>query len=153
MSKQVEFITKIAPFVQSACAKSSIFPSVCIAQAILETGWGRASIGNNLFGVKATGTSNEYWDGSSVSSPTYEYINGVKTRVTSKFRAYKTIEDSIKDHNRLFKAKRYDAVLKAKTPEEQAKAIKAGGYATDPKYAEKLINLINTYNLKQYDKS
>lgn len=150
---QTDFINKIAEPVQKACTDSAIFPSICIAQAILETGWGKASIGNNLFGIKATGKPNEYWDGSYVESPTYEYIKGVKTRVISKFRAYKSIEDSIKDHNRLFSNKRYAQVLKSKTPEEQARAIKAGGYATDPKYAEKLISLITKYNLKQYDKS
>lgn len=151
MSKQKQFIDNIAEAVKKACLGTKIYPSVCIAQAILETGWGKASVGNNLFGIKATGKPNEYWDGSYVTSPTYEYIKGVKTRIVSKFRAYKTIEDSIRDHNRLFNAERYKYVRCSASPEEQVKAIKFGGYATDPKYAEKLISLINTYNLKHYD--
>lgn len=154
MSKQTDFITLIAPHAIAACQDTTLFPSVCIAQAILETGWGRSIPGNNLFGMKATGKPNANWDGSAVACSTYEYINGVKTRVVSKFRKYKSYEDSFRDHNRLFLfSKRYTSVLSATTPEAQAKAIKACGYATDPKYAEKLINLINQYNLNQYDKS
>lgn len=145
------FIKLVCGAVQSACKGTPIFPSVCLAQAILETGWGKARRGNNLFGIKATGKPNEYWDGSAFVSPTVEYVNGVKIKVNSKFRAYKTLEDSIRDHNRLFYNKRYASVLQANTPEAQAKAIKASGYATDPGYAEKLISLINKYNLKQYD--
>jgi flagellar protein FlgJ len=151
MSNQASFIASIAEPVQRACAGSKIFPSVCMAQAILETGWGKAKIGNNLFGIKAKGKPNKHWDGSYVESPTIEYYNGVKTRVVSKFRAYKSIEDSIRDHNELFNLSRYDKVRAAATPEEQARAVKTCGYATDPSYADKLINLITKYNLKQYD--
>lgn len=153
MSTQTDFLRHVSAHVQAACADTPIFPSVCIAQAILETGWGKASLGNNLFGIKATGKTNAYWKGAWSYSWTYEYLNGARTRVRSKFRNYDTIEDSIRDHNLLFYNKRYEPVLKATTPEEQAKAIKNCGYATDPSYAEKLINLIIKYNLKQYDKS
>lgn len=146
-----DFITKISAHIQMACKDTKIFPSVCIAQAILESGWGKASIGNNIFGIKATGKPNKYWDGSYKEVFTHEYVSGVKTTMRAKFRAYKTVEDSINDHNKLFTLKRYADVLKAVTPEEQAKAIKKCGYATDPKYADKLINLITKYNLKQYD--
>ena len=145
------FILEIVPSVQEACTGTKIFVSVCIAQAILETGWGKASVGNNLFGIKATGTPNEYWDGSYLTLPTYEYIKGVKTQVYSKFRKYRTKADSIKDHNRLFKNKRYAPVLAANNPEAQARAIQDCGYATDPNYANKLTNLISKYNLKQFD--
>lgn len=145
------FILEILTPAQEACAGTKIYVSVCIAQAILETGWGKASVGNNLFGIKAAGKPNEYWDGSYLTLPTYEYIKGVKTQVYSKFRKYRTKADSIKDHNRLFKNKRYAPVLVANNPEAQARAIQACGYATDPKYADKLITLINKYNLKQFE--
>lgn len=154
MSRQTDFLDSVSRHAIAACRDTALFPSVCIAQAILETGWGKSTPGNNLFGMKATGNPNVNWDGSFVACTTYEYINGVKTRVVSKFRKYKSYEDSFRDHNRLFLfSKRYISVLSAKTPEEQAKAIKNCGYATDPSYAEKLINLIIKYNLKQYDKS
>lgn len=152
MSRQTDFINSIGPHVKSACEGTPIFASVCLAQAILETGWGRAILGNNLFGIKATGSPNEYWHGAYKESYTYEYIGGVKTRVKSKFRDYEKIEDSVKDHNRLFlKSKRYTRVLFAKSYVEQAKAIQVCGYATDPGYANKLITLVKTYGLNKFD--
>lgn len=150
--KPLEFILKYAGPVREACKGTKLFPSVCLAQAALETGWGKAAIDNNMFGIKATGSTNEYWHGEKKYVTTTEYINGIKKTMHLAFRAYDSAEDSIRDHNRLLlTSKRYAKVLQAETPEEQARAIKAAGYATDPKYADKLISIIVTHNLKQYD--
>lgn len=147
------FVSEILDETKKACANTGIFVSVCLAQAILETGWGKSAVGNNLFGIKATGKKTKYWDGSTQLITTHEYVNGTKIKVDRLFRKYKSVEDSIRDHNTLFTDnKRYAKVLLAKTPEEQAKAIQAAGYATSPTYANVLINLINKHNLKQYDK-
>lgn len=146
------FVSEIVKNVQDACKSTPIFVSVCLAQAILETGWGKASVGNNLFGIKATGPKTPYWDGQIQTVYTHEYINGVKTKVARTFRKYNSVEDSIRDHNYLFlKNKRYARVLLAKTPEAQASEIQAAGYATSPNYAKILISIIIKHHLKHYD--
>lgn len=146
------FIERFANDVQDACRNTSIFASVCLAQAGLETGWGKAIKGNNMFGIKAKGKSNMYWKGDSFLSKTTEYINGKKVIMQCAFRKYDSIADSIRDRNLLFlQNKRYAKVLTSKTPEEQVKAIKEAGYATGLKYTETIISIINKYSLKQYD--
>lgn len=150
--KPIDFIFKYVQSVKDACKGTGLFPSVCLAQAALETGWGKAAIDNNMFGIKAKGTPNEYWKGGSKIVTTTEYIKGVKKTMQLSFRTYDTIEDSIRDHNRLLLTnKRYAKVLAASSPEEQARALQSAGYATDPGYAGKLISIIKTHNLKQFD--
>lgn len=147
-----DFISKYANSVKQACKDTGLFASVCLAQAALETGWGRAVKGNNLFGIKASGNTNKYWKGKYFIANTFEYIKGVRVNKQCAFRQYDSVVDGICDRNLLFlRNKRYANVLIAKTPEEQAKEIKKAGYATGLKYAEKLINIINKYNLKQFD--
>ena len=105
-----------------------------------------------MFGIKAAGSHTPFWHGDYVSSRTSEYQNGGYVSQTSKFRKYATIGDSVKDHTYFLQQySRYKTVFEAKTPEEQAKALQAAGYATDPNYSGKLISIINTYNLKQFD--
>lgn len=149
------FLQKYGELFSIACMGENIFPSVKLAQAALESGWGNHIIGNNMFGIKASGATSPYWSGNFVSAGTSEYTNGAYTPTTSKFRRYATITDSIKDHTYFLKQnKRYEkaGVFSATTPEEQARALQKAGYATDPSYATKLISIINTYNLKKYDK-
>lgn len=146
-----EFIGLVAPAAQAACKGTNIFPSVTIAQAILETGWGKHSVGNNLYGIKAHGTITAYWDGSFVEAKTTEYIGGRKRTIIAKFRNYRSLADSIRDHNTLLQLSRYKRVRESETPEQQCRMLKVCGYATDPSYAEKLISIISTNNLKQYD--
>jgi len=148
-----EFINTFGPIIKNSVGTSGVFPSVTLAQAILETGWGRSTVGdaNNMFGIKAKGKKTQYWQGDSTVSKTTEYIKGKKGSYNLGFRKYRSIEDSIKDHNLLLQKSRYKKAINAVTPEEQVKEIKAAGYATDPKYAEKLISLINKYDLKQFD--
>ena len=115
----------------NATKGTPLFPSVKLAQAALETGWGKHTIGdaNNMFGIKAYGSPNEYWDGSYVSA-----------------------EDSILDHSRLLMTSgRYQPVRDAKTADEQAKALKEAGYATGSEYANKLILIMNKYGFKELD--
>lgn len=150
--KPAEYLQKYAQFFVIACEDNNLFPSVKIAQAALETGWGNHIVGNNLYGIKATGQPNQYWDGSYVTAGTSEYANGGYNPQSSNFRAYKTISDSIRDHSLLINTlDRYKPVREATTPEDQARALQNAGYATDPSYAAKLISIINSNNLKQYD--
>lgn len=153
MGKEEEFISRYSKPILYATDYTKIFPSVKIAQAALETGWGKSIIGNNLFGIKATGKTNQYWNGDSITGMTTEYLNGIPYTVSGNFRKYKQLSDSIRDHNLLItENSRYKTALSVTTPEAQSAALKASGYATDPNYATKLISIINQYNLKRFDK-
>ncbi|MBQ9434915.1 MAG: glucosaminidase domain-containing protein [Bacteroidales bacterium] len=150
--KPAEYLKNYAQYFVIASEYDTIFPSVKIAQAALETGWGKHIVGNNLYGIKATGNTTPYWSGAYVSANTTEYGNGGYQSQVSKFRSYPSFSDSIRDHSHLLNTlSRYAGVRSAATPEEQARALQAAGYATDPNYADKLISIINTYNLKKYD--
>lgn len=153
--KPSDFLAKYAASFVIACQDTALFPSVKLAQAALESGWGKSVVGNNMFGIKASGQTSPYWHGASVTAGTSEYQNGSYVGTQSRFRKYDTISDGIRDHTWfLTHNQRYAkaGVFTAKSPEEQARALQAAGYATDPGYANKLISIINSYNLKQYDK-
>lgn len=137
-----------------ACVGTSIFPSVKAAQAALETGYGKSpTSGNNMFGIKAKGVKTPYWQGESTTETTREVIDGQSVVISDGFRKYSTVEDSIKDHTYFLQSNhRYAAVFAATTPEQQAQALQAAGYATDPNYASSLISIINKYSLKSLDK-
>jgi flagellar protein FlgJ len=152
MTRQ-EFIDVIAPVaVKQRAEGSPIFPSVRIAQAILETGcvlheW------NNLVGYKVgLGLTNAYWTGRSVSTKTWEVYEGVRyDNVTANWRAYDTIEDCFRDQDLLFQWSRYDRVRAAQSPQEQTEMLRACGYATDPTYPLKLNSFISGFELWKYD--
>lgn len=149
-----EFLAKYATAFIIACQGTGLFPSVKLAQAALESGWGKSVVGNNLFGIKAAGSQSPYWHGETVTAGTSEYQSGSYVPQSSKFRKYATVGDSIRDHTWFLQRNgryRTAGVFTAQTPEDQARALQKAGYATDPLYASKLIKIINTYNLKQYD--
>ena len=154
MSPQ-EFISKFGELMVIATNGTPLFPSVKMAQAGLETGWGKSTVGtaNNLFGIYATGNHTPYWKGDMVNASTQEDYGNGNVTVRSNFRAYATLQDSIKDHSHLLLTlSRYAPVRNAKTPEEQARELQRCGYATDKNYSDKLISLINQNNLKELDK-
>lgn len=130
-----------------------LFASVAIAQAALESGFGLSGLSTkyqNYFGIKASSG----WKGKTSVMKTDEYENGKKVTINSGFRVYSSLQDSIADRNNFLKVNiRYTkgGVFSAKTPEDQAKALQASGYATDPAYASKIISIINKYNLKDTD--
>lgn len=144
-----DFIGKVINYVYIDHSISGVLPSVILAQAILETGWGKSVAGNNMFGIKAGGS----WKGAVVSSrTTEEYTVGNKTRITARFRAYPSIRDSFIDHANLMKNSRYQKVRESKKYMEATKALKDAGYATDSSYVRKLNNLISSNNLTYYDR-
>jgi len=156
VSKSTDFISEYKREVVNSTIGTGIFPSVKMAQAGLETGWGASKPGNNLFGIKASGGTSPYWNGEKVMSNTQEYIDGVAGTYNLAFRKYKSITDSIRDHSYFLRVNdRYAnaGVFTAETPEDQARALKAAGYATSPTYAEALIGIINQYGLKSLDTS
>ncbi len=147
-----DFITYIASAAVEDMHSSHILASVTIAQAILESNWGKSSLAaqfNNFFGIKAGGS----WSGKTVNLPTTECDgNGNCYRTFATWRIYDNALDSIKDHSRLLSTKRYSGVVGERDYTTAIEIIKKGGYATDPNYVSKITNLIRTYNLDQYDK-
>lgn len=147
---QKAFIEKVGALARSHGA--DILPSLTIAQAILESGWGTSALtkkANALFGIKATGN----WKGRVYSCRTKECYDGVNfTAETAVFRAYESWAESIADHSAfLCGLKRYAAVVGEKDYRQACRAVHAAGYATDPQYADKLIRLIESYGLTKYD--
>lgn len=152
MTRQ-EFIDVIAPVAMKLRAEGSpMFPSVRIAQAMLETGCVVHSW-NNLVGYKVgSGITNAYWTGRSVSTKTWEVYEGVRyDNVTANWRAYGSIEDCFRDQDLLFQWSRYDRVRAAQSPQEQTEMLRACGYATDPTYQLKLNSFISGFELAKYD--
>lgn len=160
MNKQ-DFIDMIAPIAIEQAKKHNdkLFASVCIAQAILESGWGTSAKmvnANALYGVKVGKSAWKFgsaWKGGAYKSKTTEYYDGVNaTKIKDWFRQYDNIVDATEDYmDLLCTASRYKKCLNCNTPEESIREIVAGGYATGPQYTEKIIDLINKNNLKKYD--
>lgn len=151
---RAQYIAKVAPLAVAARQEyPALFPSLAIAQAILESGNGRSDLArvyNNHFGIKA----NRAWRGKVVSLRTKEVYDSKEVTIVDGFRAYDSAEDSFRDRNRFLAVnRRYttNGVFSAPTPQEQAKALQRAGYATDPNYANKLIDLIAGHGLERYD--
>ncbi|GGH16592.1 glycoside hydrolase family 73 protein [Paenibacillus segetis] len=141
------FIAKLAPSAVSQWLDSGISAALTIAQGALESNWGASGLtvkGNNLFGIKGKGSAG------SIIMPTTEYVAGKPIKVNAAFCKYTSWDESVADHTRFLKGKRY-ANLLGKSGKEAAKVVAAAGYATDPSYANKLIALMDRYNLYQYD--
>jgi len=150
-----QFLGLATGLAKTSASKTGMSSTLQVAQAILETGWGQSvpvdkysgKLSNNLFGIKGTGPAG------SVTSSTWEVYNGVSYTVDAAFRAYGSVGESWNDRNNLlltasryepFRAVMYDSTL-------GAWAIKRAGYATDPLYPIKLLNIIKQYNLLALD--
>ncbi|WP_394425979.1 flagellar assembly peptidoglycan hydrolase FlgJ [Vreelandella stevensii] len=142
------FMNTLAAPAQAASVATGVPAELILAQAALETGWGRYEIATqqgrnsfNVFGIKA----GSHWQGNTTNIVTHEYINGRRTQVVDAFRVYDSFEHAFTDYARLIgNNPRYAGVVQAGTPEQAAHALQRGGYATDPRYAEKLIAVMNT---------
>jgi hypothetical protein len=139
---------------RTSATRTGVPASITVAQAILESDWGRSGLAqsaSNYFGVKALGGLG---DDGVVWMPTAEYTPGGQLYQTvSAFRAYKSLSDSILDHDQLLaRLDRYAPAMQVATdPRQFAHLLVQGGYATDPAYADKLISLMDQYNLYQLD--
>ena len=126
------------------------FKSVIIAQAAIESNWGRSALSakyNNYFGIKA----GKSWQGKTVNMKTGEVFDGKNVTINSNFRVYDSLADSIRDRNRLLRMPRYKAVELADTPQKQAEAIKAAGYCTATNYVESIMATVKANGLTLYD--
>jgi len=151
-----EFKAFVSDLATNSFNETGMSASLQVAQAILETGWGQyvpvdkysGNFSYNLFGIKGSATNG------SVTSNTWEVYNGVSFRVDADFRAYNTVEESWLDHKRIlldrsryepYREVMYDSTL-------AAYAIRRCGYATDPNYPMKLIDIIDRYDLRKLDR-
>lgn len=151
---RAEFIATVAPVaVKVRVDGGPLFPSVSIAQTLLETG-GRIHSWNNIVGYKVgSGRQTPYWTGQAVRKGTWEVYDGRTVQTAADFRAYDSIEQCLKDQALLFlhNLGRYRLVVESPDPESQARALRACGYATDPLYADKIISIRKAYGLHKYD--
>jgi hypothetical protein len=134
--------------------ESRVPVSVTVAQAVLESDWGDSvlsRVAHNYFGIKATGrlgNDGVVW----LTAAEYDAA-GQLYETLDPFRAYKTLADSVADHHRLLtESSDYRAAMTmTNDPREFARQLQAGGYSTDPAYAEKLIDLLDRYELERLD--
>jgi peptidoglycan hydrolase FlgJ len=141
---QASFVRHVWPHAEQAGAQLGVNPVSLVAQAALETNWGRsmphgaAGSSNNLFGIKA-GSS---WNGSAVSASTQEFTAGASaaTATTASFRSYASAADSFQDYVALLRSNpRFSGALnQGDNVAGFASALQRGGYATDPRYAHKV---------------
>lgn len=161
-----EVVAKVGPLFTEEQKRSGILASVIAAQFILESGYGKTDLAqnaNNCFGMKKNLSGNTWegstWDGKSIYTKITKECYDGKTYVDVKadFRKYPRIEDSITDHSAYLlgamngSAKRYEGLKGCKKYRKAIQIIKDGGYATDPKYVDKICNIISKWNLTQYD--
>lgn len=141
-----DFVNTMLPMAQEAAARIGVDPRYLVAQAALETGWGKSvmraqdgSSSHNLFGIKA-GNS---WAGNSARAITSEFRNGAMVKETAEFRSYDSYKDSFHDLVTLLQSNnRYQEVVKsADNPEQFVRELQKAGYATDPNYASKISQI------------
>lgn len=149
-----EFVATMLPMAQKAAARIGVDARYLVAQAALETGWGKSIIrdqdgssSHNLFGIKA-GSS---WGGDSARALTSEYENGKKVKEVAAFRSYDSFEQSFNDYvSFLQNNDRYsDALDSTRRPEQFMKELQQAGYATDPNYARKVSQIAKQMQVYQ----
>ena len=141
-----QFVSRMMPAAQRASQASGVPAQLIMAQAALESGWGRREIrtedgraSHNLFGIKA----DRSWKGPVVEATTTEYVNGVAQKTRAGFRAYGSYDEAFADYARfLVTNPRYANVLATQDPAAAAHGLQRAGYATDPVYGEKLVRIM-----------
>jgi flagellar protein FlgJ len=142
------FLEPLAEPAQAASRRTGVPAELILAQAALETGWGQYQIvtpegqnSHNLFGIKA----GSQWQGPTTEVTTHEHIEGQRVRLRDRFRVYESFEAAFTDYASLIsESPRYAAVTRAPDAEQAARELQAGGYATDPAYADKLIRIMES---------
>jgi flagellar protein FlgJ len=141
-----DFVAALWPHAARAARRLGTLPGVLIAQAALETGWGRSLPRNqygesslNLFGIKA----DRDWHGPRAVVTTLEFVDGVPEQRREPFRMYKGVAEAFDDYAALVESRpRYAEALGASTPAAYVEALQRGGYATDPDYARKILDIL-----------
>ena len=133
------FLAAYTPVAKEIAEDLGVSYKVVLAQAALESGWGKSVKGNNLMGIKSHGEEG------GLDVVTHEVVNGKRVKLTDSFRQYDSPEDSIRGYGSFLKANsRYRHFLRAGSENEDAQlsALQTSGYATDPMYAQKLKNIM-----------
>jgi flagellar protein FlgJ len=147
------FLSRMKAHALEAANATGIPARFLLGQAALESGWGKREIraadgssSHNLFGIKA----GRNWRGATVDVVTTEYTNGVPRQSVQKFRAYASYAEAFQNYASLMQNNpRYAAVLKQNDSAGFAQGLQRAGYATDPRYAEKLTQILNGARLRQ----
>lgn len=143
-----DFVQKLYPYAEQAAKELGVEPKVLLAQAALETGWGRSVIkhGNgsssfNLFNIKA----GKSWHGDRTTVSTLEYENGVARKERAGFRSYSSYQESFNDYVQFIKnnPRYHDALEHAGNSQRYLQELQRAGYATDPSYARKIMGIFN----------
>ena len=143
---QRSFIDKLLPIAEKAGGELGLDPKMLVAQAALETGWGKHLVNHpngsssfNLFNIKA----GSKWQGDTVSKGVVEYRGGISMKQKSQFRAYDSFQDSFTDYANFIKqnARYSEALEQSHTPEKYMQALHKAGYATDPAYSKKVTHV------------
>jgi len=138
-----EFVETLWPIAQQVGKAMGVEPKAIMAQAALETGWGKYIIHQadgknsfNLFGIKA----DHRWSGEQARVSTLEYRNGIAKKEVAPFRAYDSYEHSLRDYSEFITtSSRYEnAVKNGDSIKAYSDGLQSGGYATDPNYAQKI---------------
>jgi len=149
-----EFLSALWPVASDAAANMDIEPEALLAQAALESGWGQhvmqrrnGESSHNLFGIK----SDRRWDGEKVQVNTLEYKDGIAMKTRANFRAYASFEESFSDYVNFVQSNpRYaDALRVSGDAKAYLKELQQAGYATDPKYAEKIGRILDGDAMRQ----
>lgn len=148
-----EFVERVWPHAVEASRSTGVPPQFLVAHAALESGWGKHEIRRadgsssfNLFGIKA----GKSWQGDAVEVKTTEYVDGKAQSERARFRSYDSYADAFRDYAGLLRNNpRYGAVIGSQDGTEFARRLQQAGYATDPRYAEKLASIINGPTLRQ----
>ncbi len=146
ISSADEFKRRLLPLAETAARELGIDPRLILSQAALETGWGKHMIRKpngdnsfNLFGIKA----NHGWQGDVASVKTLEYHNGVAQPQRANFRSYGSYEESFNDYVNFIQgqSRYHNALSDSQAPDHYVRELQRAGYATDPDYANKILNI------------
>jgi len=145
-----QFVSRMGPSAQAASAASGVPAPLILAQAALESGWGKREIrgedgtqSHNLFGIKA----DRSWKGPTVEITTTEYVDGEPQKVRAKFRAYGSYDEAFTDYARFItRNPRYADVVATDDPAQAAHGLQRAGYATDPQYGHKLVRIMQKFS-------
>lgn len=145
---QSDFINRITPAAKAASQETGIDWRIIAAQAAHESGYGKHSPGNMIFGVKA----GRGYAGETQTLRTHEVIGGQSVAVHAKFRKYSSIEESVKDYTKVMGGKLGRGVRAASGLEDQLTALGRSGYATDPNYHTKISNIAKSLHQSESEK-
>jgi flagellar protein FlgJ len=151
-----DFVRQLHPYAQQAAKELGVEPKVLLAQAALETGWGRSLIKNsnggnsfNLFNIKA----DKAWRGKQAQVSTLEFEQGIAKKVNAGFRSYASFQESFQDYVAFIKSNpRYgDALKQADNGERYLHELQQAGYATDPNYADKVMSIYHGNTMTEFE--